>query len=411
VKPALLLVSPVLPLPTGNGLAMRAHAALRVLAAEHRVSLLVASARPSDVAVGAVAPFCDELAFVPAGLWDTRGDGLRRALARVPGWYRRLVPAPPEWARARAARLAYPFRVREFACAHVFRLYTVPLLDTLAPHASWRAAQLDVDELESVTRRRLAALHAARGDAPSAARVAIEAEQYARLERERLPRFDRVLVCSSAERDRVREAGLHSAPEVAPNVVPVGSTGAAPPLRSRAAGDAFHFFFVGTLGFLPNADAVWQLAAHVLPLLRSRGLAVRLDVAGGGLPAALARDLASRPDVRLLGFVPDLSELYRDTDAVVVPLRAGGGTRIKVLEAFAHGRPVVATPAGIEGIDARDGVHALIADLVPDFAERCAQLAGDAGLARELCRNAHELVHAHHSDAVLRAALMPASRG
>ena len=87
---------------------------------------------------------------------------------------------------------------------------------------------------------------------------------------------------------------------------------------------------------------------------------------------------------------------------------AGGGTRIKALEAFAYWLPVIATRIGLEGIAAQHGEHALIADSPVQFAEYCALIAQDAGLRRRLSENAYQLVQEHYSPTVLRQSLAKA---
>ncbi len=421
VRDDLLFVSPVTPSRRGNGLAMRAYATLRVLAERYRVCLLIAGAaapgRSLDDGAGAL---CAERAALGLALWPPRRGPLRRLVTRA-SHVLRATPAgsahheqhdggvPAEWAAARAAAFGYPFRTRAFARVHVFRLYLTPLLDALAVEASWNATQLDLDELESLTRSRLAALHAEHGDAASAARLAAEAEWYARAEGRYVPGFDRVFVCSDVDRDRVRDLGLHPSPEVAPNVVElpdVASLAASAALvRTAAAPPPFTILFVGTLGYLPNADAVAQLATRIVPALRRRGVDVRCDVVGAGLPHAVARAVAGEPRVRLRGWIEDLGAVYREADAVVVPLRAGGGTRIKILEACAHARPVVATRLAAEGIDARADHEILLADDPDAIADACARLATDRVSAEALGRRARALVARRYSPAALRAAL------
>jgi len=88
---------------------------------------------------------------------------------------------------------------------------------------------------------------------------------------------------------------------------------------------------------------------------------------------------------------------YHDADVVVVPVRAGGGTRIKLLEAFSHGRPVVSTTIGAEGIDAQPDADLLVADGPDAFAARCAELMRQPALRRRLAARALELVRTRHS--------------
>jgi glycosyltransferase involved in cell wall biosynthesis len=93
-----------------------------------------------------------------------------------------------------------------------------------------------------------------------------------------------------------------------------------------------------------------------------------------------------------MGAVADLGPCYRDCDLVVVPIRAGGGTRIKLLEAMAHARPVVATQIGAEGLAVQDRTHLLLADEPQAFARACLELLGDPDLARLLGERGRELV-------------------
>jgi glycosyltransferase involved in cell wall biosynthesis len=95
--------------------------------------------------------------------------------------------------------------------------------------------------------------------------------------------------------------------------------------------------------------------------------------------------------VSLLGFVPDVTAELHASAAVVVPLRSGGGTRIKVLEAFAHRVPVVSTTVGCEGLGVEDRVHALLADDPDGFARACVRVLTDRPLARSLAGAAFDL--------------------
>jgi glycosyltransferase involved in cell wall biosynthesis len=103
--------------------------------------------------------------------------------------------------------------------------------------------------------------------------------------------------------------------------------------------------------------------------------------------------------------VADLAPVYADADAVVVPLRAGGGTRIKILEAFVHRRPVVSTSLGAEGLEVEHHRHLLLADTPEDFAAQCARLAGDPALRESLTAGGFELASTRHTVERVRAAL------
>jgi glycosyltransferase involved in cell wall biosynthesis len=256
---------------------------------------------------------------------------------------------------------------------------------------------LDLDDLESVSRRRIAALLRANGAQAAADAEARAAEQAASLEHLALTTFDRVYVCSEADRQALGSQ-LGTELSVLPNALP-----RAAPLEPPPTNGPFTFLFVGTLGYYPNEDAVLLFGHEVLPrIARAARRAVRFLIVGTG-PTPAIHQLASRPGVELIGPVPDPTAAYRAAHAAVVPIRAGGGTRIKVLEAFSYRRPVVSTTLGAEGIAARDGEHLLLADAPEAFAEACLRLVDEPDLSPRLAARAQELFESTYSfEAVAR---------
>jgi len=127
---------------------------------------------------------------------------------------------------------------------------------------------------------------------------------------------------------------------------------------------------------------------------------VVLRIVGGGAGAAV-RQLATLPGVEVIGEAPDISPWYRDAHVAIAPLRAGGATRIKVLEAFAHMRPVVTTTIGVEGIAAEPDRHVLIADDAVTFATACLRLMDDPALAERLASDAFALFSRAYSSECL----------
>jgi glycosyltransferase involved in cell wall biosynthesis len=115
-------------------------------------------------------------------------------------------------------------------------------------------------------------------------------------------------------------------------------------------------------------------------------------IAGQGLPAALKKELANIQEIQLMGWVDDPGAFYGKVDAALVPIRAGGGTRIKMLEAFACKRPVVATSIGAEGLEAAPETHFLLGDSAEDFADQCVRIMDDKGLGSRLVEKAFTLV-------------------
>ena len=154
--------------------------------------------------------------------------------------------------------------------------------------------------------------------------------------------------------------------------------------------------FVGLFVHPPNADAARWMVNEIFPIVRDTHLDCRLFLVGAD-PLQKLSALAGRPGVTLVGRVDELSPYYRQCNLAVVPLRAGGGTRLKILEAMAFGRAVVSTTLGAEGLDARGGEHLQLADTAEDFARAVINLLQDHALRQRLRRNARALVEQRYS--------------
>lgn len=154
--------------------------------------------------------------------------------------------------------------------------------------------------------------------------------------------------------------------------------------------------FVGSLTYAPNREAVGWWAERIWP--HAEGVPP-LTVVGLGGSEALGQ-LAGHPAVHLLGTVPDVGVHLAAASVVAVPLVSGAGTKLKVLEAMAWGRPVVTTSKGAEGLPIVDGVHAMVVDDPAAFAQAIRLLLADAELAGRLGRSGRELAQAHSWDAI-----------
>jgi polysaccharide biosynthesis protein PslH len=142
--------------------------------------------------------------------------------------------------------------------------------------------------------------------------------------------------------------------------------------------------FNGVLDYRPNVDAAQHLVDEIWPLVRLHRPEARLLIVGRG--DAAERERFRRPGVELTGEVPDVRPYLAGAAVVIVPIRMGGGTRLKVVEALSMGRPMVSTPLGCEGVDVRDGEHLLVAEGAEPFAAAVVRLLDDRRLARALGR-------------------------
>lgn len=367
-----LLLTPTMPSDRGNGLAMRAGLLLEGLARAFAVDVLVAAVF-ADVAGSGVftARMAREVGTVPLDperldpvaemmerLATPEGRARAQALHPLPALCRGMGAAGAE---AVASRVASGVDV-----VVVFRSYLAPLLDGLLELTDHPPIILDVDDLESATQRRLGQME--------------EAERFERLERYYLPLVDHVVTCAPGDAHTLAERHGLSTVTVVPNAV------RAPRPFAPASSARFDLLFVGNLSYQPNIEAASWLCHSVLPLLGD----VRLAIVGSR-PDAEVRALASDTRVTVAADVEEVTPWYEAATVAVVPVLRGGGSRIKLIEALAHGRPVVSTPAGAEGLPWEADILCL-AETPGAFAAACRTLLADPRQAAEIGARGAELV-------------------
>lgn len=251
------------------------------------------------------------------------------------------------------------------------------LHDAVAPLLPGCPVVVDVNDLES---DKLAGeLRVRRGSAPPRGVARRARHEVALLQGRRNVhawlRFDRAvargadlaLVCSAADVPRL-DAGRVA---VVPNAYPTPER----PLGRVAVGSPPTILLQGAMTYPPNVDAAQFLVREILPRVREAIPDVRLRIVGRAGDGV--RALAQGERVVVTGYVPDLDHELARADLVVVPVRFGGGTRIKIIEAFAHGIPVVSTGVGAFGLGAVDGESILLADEADTLAAACVRALTD----------------------------------
>jgi glycosyltransferase involved in cell wall biosynthesis len=153
--------------------------------------------------------------------------------------------------------------------------------------------------------------------------------------------------------------------------------------------------FLGTFWYQPNVDAAAFLIERVWPRIRRAMPEARLIIAGVS-PESIPGYNTGIPGVEFTGFVDDLEALYRRACVVCAPILSGAGTRVKIIEAAAYGRPVVSTRIGAEGLSLRDGHELLLRDEPDAFADACLQLLGGSLLRQRIGAAAHAAVLKHY---------------
>jgi sugar transferase (PEP-CTERM/EpsH1 system associated) len=166
-----------------------------------------------------------------------------------------------------------------------------------------------------------------------------------------------------------------------------------------------NLLFVGVMGYPPNVDAVLYFCDSIMPLMQRQIPGVRLIVVGHE-PTQEIHKLAERKNVVVTGYVEDIIPYYQQSQATIVPLRGGGGTRLKILESMALGRPVVSTSLGCEGLNVIDKENIMIVNTPAEFAERVVQLLKDRKLREKISHNARRLVETHYDWSKISQKLM-----
>ena len=149
--------------------------------------------------------------------------------------------------------------------------------------------------------------------------------------------------------------------------------------------------FTGTMNYSPNIEAVLFFASQIWPDVVARVPSATLEIVGQSPPPEVLA-LRRNPGINVTGFVPDVRPYLAGAGAVVAPLRIGGGTRLKILEAMAMGKPVVSTTLGCEGIEVQNGRHLMIADDAGDFADRVVGVLNDQEGYRRMGQEGRRLV-------------------
>jgi polysaccharide biosynthesis protein PslH len=243
-----------------------------------------------------------------------------------------------------------------------------------------------------------------RSRAPFAARIRALADLLAvgRMERRDFPQADEVWAGSERERLALAPVAAPAPVRVVPNIASAGK----PSMRSP--GPVRQVAFVGSFTHPPNEEAAIELATVVMPAVRAAGGPSELVLIGRDPTPRLRRMAALDPAIVIAADVPDVGVPLRAAGVLVMPIRSGGGSRIKALEAAALGVPIVSTSFGIAGLHLRPGLDVLVAESPEDFAAAVRRLQEEPELRDTVVANARRSIETHHSTGALAAAVADA---
>lgn len=375
----ILLVSPWLPWPPHDGGRIRVLETLQFLAAHHRVTLLthVSSAQEREQ-VDAIRHLCErvEVEFVS-------GSRLAR-IGRVAAGMLRGYPVIQSiyYSRRLARRLKALTAAEHYDVIQIEFSMIARYARSISPKSTARRV-LSTHNIESQRFER---------EIPLAhwgfRRMALmtNALLFPRWEEKSVRLFDGAVAVSEHDRNWLQRLLPPGSVALVPNGVDTGFFQPAPGTEVGAS-----LVFTGVMDYPPNVDAVLWFVEEIFPHLRARYPDLRFDIVGAK-PASRVLALRDRPGVNVTGEVPDIRPYVHRAAAFVVPLRSGGGTRLKILQAMALGCPVIATRIGAEGLDVADGETVLFAEDAAEFAGRLAELLDSADLRRRLVQQGRELV-------------------
>jgi glycosyltransferase involved in cell wall biosynthesis len=389
----ILFLTQVLPYPLDAGPKVRAYYTLRHLAARGHAITLLSFVRGSDApeSVEHLRGLCRRVITVPIQRAHWR-DGLALGRSFFTGEplliTRDRVPAMYEHARALAAEC-------RFDAIHADQLWMAPYALAARAAVAWPGGRprliLDQHNAVYLVPRRMAAATrnplARLGYRRESARM----EDY---ETRACLAFDRVVTVTRQDQDYLLQLYRNGRRPCFASVIPICLDPDAIPLLRRPV-DPAEILFVGGMHWPPNADGVEWFARLVLPRVRAQVPAASFTAVGKQPPRSL---IAIAPDssIHLPGYVADLQPFWERGGAFIVPLRAGGGMRVKILDAWARGVPVVSTRVGAEGLACSDGENVLLADTAAEFAQAVVRLLTDPALAERLGRGGRATVEQHY---------------
>jgi len=233
-----------------------------------------------------------------------------------------------------------------------------------------------------------------------------------RIEQDLANRSEQIWVCSETDLRIMQELYGHDKEiRVIPNCIDVDNyvdifDKRFNKTQAFRADEGLRILYCGVMNYQPNEDAAKYFIHEIMPLIRKHFGNAKFVLCGRNPTGDLVEAAACDNAITVTGEVPDTKPYYESCDVVVVPLRQGSGTRLKVLEALAMGCPVVTTSKGVEGLNVTDGEHLLIADTPIDFARQVERVVEDDVLAKRLMASGREMVQQHYSAAVSRRAVI-----
>ncbi len=375
----ILVVSTKCPWPLNEGRALRTYNLLKQAAERHEITLCTyVQSQEEEEGLAEMRKFCKAVHAVPlyrsAPRLSLIADAIRELFGSVPLHAKKYARRPMLDLIARLAR------TESFDVLHLDMLH-LGELRRAAPDLPLVLVQHNVES--QILRRRLDN----EKNPVLKAYLSYQTKKLERYEIETCNAADHVVTVSEEDADLLRELGVSAPIRSVPNAV---DTEFFTPSETPREPDTL--IYVGTLTWFPNEDAVRHFMSDIMPIIRQRRPDVVLKVIGKVPGGSKAAQWQGDPAIEFLGFVDDIRPHVAAAAVYVVPLRIGGGTRLKILDALAMGKALVTTAIGCEGLGLDDGQQAAIADDPTGFAEAVCALLSDDSRCAQLGANGRDYV-------------------
>ena len=398
-----LMISPIVPDHSGTGLHKRGAAHLNALARNCRVHLIIFADPPSmkEPLLESLRTLCQTVVLVPVTqihnpLWKKINIPLFAVISEI-------IRPTIQYTRPSGAQIRQGITGldrTDFDAVFCFSMVSTLIFDRMKQFISITAKRkiVDFNDIESISLGR--ALEYNQHGFEIGLIQKITALRYKRIENRLLRTYDDVLVCSDLDKNILQKKALPATVHTLPNSVSLQPV--MPPMPER---DTLHILFVGLIAYGPNRDGILWFCRDILPLIRKQAKTrCRVSIVGP-YPPAEVQALAEIEDVVVTGYVESVKPYYDDCDLVIAPIRFGGGTRIKILEAMSFQKPVVATTIGAEGIDIEDGRNIMIGDSLESFAGACVALLESASRRHAMGQEGRKCIEEKYSAEVVAGRL------
>jgi sugar transferase (PEP-CTERM/EpsH1 system associated) len=388
----ILSITDSLPYPMISGDRIRNYNLLRRVASQHEVSLVAFLETPEDIeGVPHLQQFCARI--------ETANFQNRSRMAKIPGLLGyALAGKPPELRLLHSEELMS--KIRQLVSRMEFDIIQIEsrmglYLETL-PHSRRSKTIL---MFQNFTFQQYSRVFHIEKRWDKKMRALLNSVAMRQWEPRYAQRYDRSTTVSEIDKNLL----LRTNPRLQVDVIPNGvDTQKYNPLPVESASPVL--LFIGNMGYPPCVDAALYFCKEIFPRIRSTIDAAELWIVGRDPRPEVMR--LNGGCVHVTGRVEDVLPYYQKSTVCVVPLRAGGGTRLKILEAMALGRPVVSTSIGCEGLEVVGGTHLLIADNPEQFAEKTVQLLTDQQLYQRISTNGRQFVEKRYDWDIIARRLM-----